>query len=423
MSVELKAHGRRVGVGLRLVVPTTVTNGAVTIGAALGGLIVARALGTQGRGEVAAIIAWFVVVQVVAEGGVQGATAFYAARTDTDRRALIRRTAGLLAGQAIVVAILTLALAWWLNLPPTFTAGFTVIVAGLVPVLWFSASLFALQGIRIGVWNLARITQPPIYIALLLTLWGNGRLTPITAVSAVLASNVFAGAVALLAARTLVSTPLPSQDEVSTARIYRFALPNLAWTLPTIITARLDQLSLSLLVSVETLGQYVIAVSLTSLTVPFVSSIGNVLMPLLSRRSSEDRPPDQIGRVAIVCAAAAALVVTTGLALAAPWLVPALFGPGFEDVPRLTWLLAPATVLYATKWVAADVLRGVGDPAAPARAEWAALVINAVTVPIAAVVYGGPGAALAQSVGFSVALVIMLRRLDPARPAAARTLP
>lgn len=413
-ATSLRAQRMHVTAGLRLVVPTAVTNGAVTMSAALGGVIVARVLGPAGRGTVAAIMAWFVVVQVVGEGGVQGATAFYAARIDTDKRALIGKTARLLVGQALVVAPVSVCIAWALGLPPEFTRGFTLVVVGLIPVLWLSAPLFALQGIRIAVWNKTRMTQPPAYLTALSILWLTGRLSALTAVAAVLASNLVAGTVAAMAARTLVSAVPTGRRRISTKRVYQFALPNLAWSLPTIISGRLDVLSLSVLASASDLGQYAVALSLMSLTVPIVSSIGNVLMPLLSRRSSEGQPLGEIGRTAIACAAAGAFVVTGCLGLAAPWIVPVLFGVSYGDAPRLTWLLAPATVLYATKWVAADVLRGLGEPAVPARAEWMALAVNLVVVPCAAVSFGGAGAALAQSAGFAVALLVILRGLASA---------
>src|SRR4051794_31176832 len=139
--------------GFRLVLPTALTNGAVTIGAALGGVIIARALGPDGRGIVAAIMAWFVVIQVLAEGGVQGSTAFYAARVRTDRRRLIRATSTILAMQACAVGAVSLAVVWRLDVPHDFAWGFAAVVVGLVPLLWLSASLFSLQSIRIGAWN------------------------------------------------------------------------------------------------------------------------------------------------------------------------------------------------------------------------------------------------------------------------------
>jgi O-antigen/teichoic acid export membrane protein len=399
----------------RLVIPTTVTNGAVTMGAALGGVIVARALGPDGRGIVAAIMAWFVAVQVLAEGGVQGATAFYAARVRTNRRRLISTSSRMLTVQASVIGAVALALVWALDLPREFSWGFTAVVGGLVPVLWLSASLFSLQGIRIPLWNTARATQVPVYVGLLAALWWANRLTPVSASVAVTVSNLFAGVVAFLLCRSLLSRMSTADDVVSVRRIYRYALPNLAWTLPGIVSSRLDVMSLSLLATAGELGQYAVAVALTSLSVPIVSSIGNVLMPLLSRRSSEGLSTGAVEGVAVMGAAGVATAVTLVSALAAPWIVPVFFGPGFADVPCLTWLLIPATVLYGTNWVAAEILRGVGNPGAAARAEWTGLIINAIAVPAGVIMAGAAGAALAQTLGFSAALLTMLRTLRSRR--------
>jgi O-antigen/teichoic acid export membrane protein len=400
---------------VRLVLPTTLTNAAVTIGAALGGVVVARALGPDGRGVVAAIMAWFVVVQVLAEGGVQGSTAFHAARLRTDRRQLIRTTSSLLAVQASAVGAVALALVWWLHPPRGFAWGFAAVVAGLVPVLWLSASLFSLQGIRIAAWNLARATQVPVYVGLLTILWLTNRLSPPTAALTVTVSNLFAGVVAFLLAHRLIAKAPAGEEQISVRRIYGFALPNLAWTLPGIVSSRLDQMCLSLLAPASDLGQYSVALALTALSVPVVSSIGNVLMPLLSRRGSVGRSAGAVARVAVAGAASVATASTVVTALAAPWVVPVLFGVGFHDVPRITWLLIPATVLYGTNWVSAEVLRGVGRPGAAARAEWSGLLVNGVAVPAGIVLAGTTGAALAQALGYSVALLTMLRTLRAVR--------
>jgi O-antigen/teichoic acid export membrane protein len=410
----------RSGSALGDVLSTAVTNGAVTVGAALGGVVVARALGPEGRGTFAAVMAWFVVVQVVAEGGVQGATAFYAARVRTDRKDLIRRSSTMLAAQGLAVASIALGLVWWVDVPRAFLWAFAVVAAGLAPVLLLSASLFSLQGMRIGVWNLARTTQVPVYVGVLALFWLGDRLTPTGAAFAVAFSNIVSGVVAFVLARRIVSAGVRGEDRVSTGRIYRFAAPNLAWTLPGIVSSRLDQLSLSILAPASDLGQYAVALTMTALSVPVVAAIGNVLMPSLSRQASEGRSPGAVGRRAVAWTAVLASLVAGVVVVLAPWVVPVLFGPGFDQVPRLSWLLVPATVLYATGRVAADVLRGMGRPGAAAAAEWAGLSVNIVAVPVAVMLLGTPGAALAPALGFSMALLIMFRGLAPTRhPAAA----
>src|SRR5690349_13845071 len=64
----------------RNVATTAVANLACTGTAGVAGVVIARALGPAGRGEYAAIVAWFGVILVVGELGQTAATTYFVAR-------------------------------------------------------------------------------------------------------------------------------------------------------------------------------------------------------------------------------------------------------------------------------------------------------------------------------------------------------
>jgi Na+-driven multidrug efflux pump len=90
-------------------------------------------------------------------------------------------------------------------------------------------------------------------------------------------------------------------------------------------------------------------------------------------------------------------------------------------VVPLLWILTPAGVFLACSQVTGDVLRGRKRPLVVARAQGLAAVFTVVLLVALLPVAGVYGAAIASSVAYGVALVMMLlslRRLpsDSAEP-------
>ena len=123
-----------------------------------------------------------------------------------------------------------------------------------------------------------------------------------------------------------------------------------------------------------------------------------------------------LGMLGSACAAAAALVP---LALVAPWLIPRVFGPGYAGVVPLLWILTPAGVFLACNQVTGDMLRGRKRPMVVARAQGLAAVFTVILLVALLPVVGVYGAAIASTVAYGVALVVMLlslRRLPSESP-------
>ena len=119
-----------------------------------------------------------------------------------------------------------------------------------------------------------------------------------------------------------------------------------------------------------------------------------------------------LGILGSACAAAGALVP---LDLVAPWLVPRVFGPGYAGVVPLLWILTPAGVFLACNQVTGDMLRGRKRPLVVARAEGLAAVFTVILLVALLPVAGVYGAAIASTVAYGVALVMMLRPCEDCR--------
>jgi O-antigen/teichoic acid export membrane protein len=220
---------------------------------------------------------------------------------------------------------------------------------------------------------------------------------------------------AYLACRRLGLTA--GRARMSLARpMARYGVSQLAAMTPMLLNGRLDQLVLSLAADLTDLGRYAVAVTVTTLTVPVVSAVGNVAFPRLASRALSEAGAARLQRMSILVSAGIAVAVMIPTATLAAWLVPAVFGEGFRAAVPLVWILGPGGVFLACGQVCGDLLRGQGAPLAVARAEGAGVVATLILLVGLLPVLGITGAAIASTVSYGVTLGVLLwslRRLPP----------
>ena len=113
---ELASALRRRGIG-RLVARTAGYNVASTAAAGLGGIIVARALGPEMRGEYAAVTAWFGVALMIGGMGQPAALCFHVAHDPGNARGYVATS------RAMMLVTGTAALAGGILLAPLLARG------------------------------------------------------------------------------------------------------------------------------------------------------------------------------------------------------------------------------------------------------------------------------------------------------------
>jgi O-antigen/teichoic acid export membrane protein len=407
---ELASVMRRHDIG-RPMARTAGFNVAAAAAASLGGIIIARALGPELRGEYAAVTAWFGVALMIGGMGQPAALCFHVAHDPGNARSYVAtsRALMLVTGTSVLVGGILLA-----PLLARGNAGLAVayrIVFTTSIVAFVGASYtFALQARNLHWWNEVRISQPVLSLAIIVVLW---RLRMLT-LDAALIVLAFAMLLQLGWAyyRCRSAGLAPGHAETRLVRpLVGYGAAQIAALTPAALNAKLDQLVLSQAVPPATLGRYAIAVSCTLLPIPLVSAIGNVAFPrLASRRNINDlaRRMQWLGILGTACATTGALIP---LDLVAPWLIPHVFGPGYTGVVPLLWILTPAGVFLACNQVAGDILRGRKRPLVVARAEGLGAVFTVVLLVALLPVVGVYGAAIASAVAYGVALAMMLLAL------------
>lgn len=407
------------GSARRDIARTTLVIGASLLFNAMAGVIVARQLGAEGRGHFAAIIAWYSVALVLADVGQSASITFYVAKSP-------RSAARSLASARLVMAVGGLIVG-------TVGIAFSGILAGGDPqialayriafAICFSQALsapfvFALQAAALEKWNQARLIQPASYLAIIVGFAVIGKLDLVTVSLALIISVGIQGLLAWAHCKRLgISGGRP--ERAASRALLAFGLPHLAAAIPWTLSSNIDKIALSRFVHPSELGQYAVASTVVSLGAVMVAAVGHVMFPLLSRTGV--RPEDRVAaekrslRVTVVGSTVACLL----LAVSGSWLIPLVFGPGFEDATRLVFWLIPALVASTAAYLVGDLLRARRMPAAVALAQWLGVAATAVGIVLITPEYGLEGTAVATALGQSVCLLASLMTLRRARVSAA----
>jgi O-antigen/teichoic acid export membrane protein len=409
--VSVIRHGR---IG-RQVAGTAGYNVAAAAAAGLGGIIIARTLGPDLRGEYAAVTAWFGVTLIIGDMGQPAALCYYVAHDPANARGYVATS------RAMMVATGTIALVGGILLAPHLARGHPGlteayrIAFSISIVAYVGASYtFSLQAVNLNWWNTVRISQPALSLAAIVALWRLRMLTLNTALVVLALTMLVQLGWAYYRCRSAGLVPGRAQAR-HVRPLAGYGAAQIAALTPATLNAQLDQLVLSQVVAPAVLGRYAIAVSCTLIPIPLVSAVGNVAFPRLASRYGVDRMTRRMQWAGIAGSACVATVMLAALALAAPWLIPHVFGPRYAAAVPLLWILAPSGVFMACNQVTADVLRGRKHPLAVARAQGLAAVFTVALLATLVPLVGVYGAAIASTVAYGVALVMMLlslRRLE-----------
>jgi len=386
-------------------------NTAATLASGLGGVIIARAVGPTVRGEYAAITAWFGVALMVGGMGQPAALCFYVARDPSRAREYVAtsRAMMLMTGTVVLVAGMLAA--------PLLAHGNVDVSSGYR--IAFGVSIFALVGFSytyslqardIARWNRSCTVQPAVALAAIVVLWRIGLLTLDTAIIVIAASLLLQLGWAYWSCRRI--DLVPGHARTALVRpLATYGAAQIAALTPAALNERLDQLVLSLTVPPADLGRYAIAVSVTMLPLSAVSAIGYVAFPRLASERGVTATTRRLQQMSILGSVGLTIAMLVPLGIAAPWLVPAVFGAAYRGAVPLIWILIPGAVFLNSGQVIGNLLRGRSHPAVVAWAQGIAVFFTVALLFGLLPFFGVYAAAIASTVSYGVTTTIMLRRL------------
>lgn len=392
------AAQRRPGL-VRSLVATVASNAGILAINVCTGVLVARLLGPDRRGEVAVLLTFAQILGWLGALGInEGLT--YVAATRPERLPRLTSTA-----LALGVVLATVGLAFAELLLPLLLADQPHLVhTGRVFALSIYLSVLGsfLLGVLTGdhdfvTVNALRVLQPATYLALLVALATTTGLTT----EGVLASSAAAsGVVVVLAALRTRARYGFGRPSLSSAReAASFGLRGWGSAIGGLGTARLDVLLMPSYVSTAVIGLYSISTSVANMVVQLVAAVSVVLFPAAARLGRDQGAVLMTRVLRLALFGSAAAVVP--LALVAPQLLALVYGKEFTDAALALRLLLPGMVFALGTSVAESWLQSVGRPLAASVGQFAGLAVTVVGLLATLPSLGAAGAASTTSVAYA----------------------
>lgn len=391
--------------------------GAIQLCNIASGVLAARLLLPQGRGELAVIILWSSIIATVGFLSIDQAVAYWSALR---REHAIRLTilamllATGLAAISVSVGFAILPSALESYRPEVLSIGRLYLV--YIPLSYFGMVILAyFQGsLRLTEWSLIRTVMPVGYVLGILVFLALGS----TSVRDFVIASLLANAAVIVLGMALMVQRVPSNwlpNLQDLPRVIRYGAGVHAAAIVATGNLRLDQVLIALFMSPADLGYYVVAMSVAG----GISLIASTLVPLAFPKIVSQATPEGktlvFGRYLrlVIFAAAASTIV---LFVFATWIVRTLFGEAFAPADDLVRILVLGALALATKMTLYAGLKAQNRLLPISRTEIICLVVNAAALVVLLPRLGLTGAALAyaitQVMGAAIAAMAVSRTFE-----------
>lgn len=388
-----------------------VTTGVIQLVQAVIGVILARILGPAQRGELAAVILWPTLLMTIGSLGLAQSATYHAARTERPA-ALVGSTLAIIGLDSLILvaigwAILPLALG---GHDPRVVHDGQLFLTGFIPLGLLAISMMSIlngshrftwfQGLRLV---LIGVTVTSIGLLAL-----TGKLTVTAAAYAYVVAYAVTAVVAVSVVLRLIGGR-PSISRESVRQLLGFGLRSQLSTSMWSLNERADQLVISAFFSPASLGLYVVAVTLTSLTTLVGFSFALVALPLIARVDALGHQR-RIARLIIAATLICAIAVSVPIFAIEPTLIRLFFGDAFVGAAGVGRVLLVAGIVFALNRVMEALLQAVGRPLDSSIGEGVALAVTAGGLAALLPTMGIMGAGVTSLLAYSASSAFMVRR-------------
>lgn len=366
--------------------------------------LLAQGLGVDGRGAAAAGVAPLMIAVSLGALGLPESL-----NRSVAQKALGVRASVMVLGVLALVGALATGVIW--SVSSQLSAGSQEALSGIRLAALFVAPALVFQGLRgiaagMDLWGsiaVARSSQS--LLLLILVVYGvvGATLTVASAVTA-LALAQCAGAIVLgIAVYGKRKTLRVTQEPIARRDFLSYAWTIWLGAAAGYLLVRLDQLLIAPLSSLEQLGLYAVAVSISE--VVLVANAG--LREVIFSAESATRDPVRVTN-ATRLSNLVVMLLSGAAALVAPVLIEPLFGADFSRALPMVMLLLAAVVVGNPGSVSGMALAAWGSPGLRSLSISVALAVNIIGIVLLVPGHGGVGAAIATLAGNGVAMVMVL---------------
>jgi O-antigen/teichoic acid export membrane protein len=380
----------RLGSSRANVVAFTIFGNAFTMACgAAGSVLAARLLGREGRGEIAAIFVWVLLIAAVCDIGISQSCSYFGAKS-REPGAVVGTALALGEGSAIMAVVILIPLwghIFGKELPETSLYLLTIPLS--VAATYLSAVLQG--GNRMTEYNFIRMIQAAVYPLGALTAWAAGLPTVQFVLLLVLLCQCAATVVTMLIAKVHLPLGEWQFSKPLVRQLYSYGIRCYSGNLFWLANGRLDQALLTFFAPMRDLGLYAVAVSYSGILFGLSGALATVLFPRIAGRSAGAGRREIVQMLRLL--SAFSLPLAAIMYFGCPWVITKAFGVAFAGaIPPANVLLLGGAVL-GVNYVLSNGLRAAGFPGSPALAEGAGLLVTLAALPLVLPRWGIVGAA------------------------------
>jgi O-antigen/teichoic acid export membrane protein len=377
----------------------------------VGGILVARALGPQGRGTISVLMAVGALSVLLASLGVYTSSIYFIGRFKEDRDAVISNAtlAGLAGGVITAVILAAVGMAFHEHLLPGISIGLFLVFVLSVPFNYFNEfeSRTALGIGRVGLMNLPLVVgggSLAFGTAAVLAIFGHDLL-PLVILR--VATEGVVAVVLFVAVRRITAFAFKPSRRLF-GRQVRYGVRNYSSALLWAFLLQSDILLLNHFVGTGETGVYSVAVSLGLPVTVLAAALGTLVFQRVSAEESPRNRVEDTNRLLRMLVPVAALA-TIGIGVAAPWLIPAVYGDAFGDAVGALELLLPGLFVLTLEIVLMNFLAGEGAPSIVYRAPLVGLTLNFCANLYVIPRWGIDGAAVTSTIAYTLVFLVVAR--------------
>ena len=386
---------------------TSGSNFSIGFFGAVAGILAARMLGPEGRGTLAAAVVWVTLFRTIISFGLPQALTFFTARDPSSQGKIFRTSLRILLIQCIVI----LPLGWLIitqifaRIHPDSSKAVLIYLLTLPFSLLIGYLTTIAQGMKnFNYYNIVRVISAAGRAGSLVLVGLFGLRDPESAVIFLTASQVVIALLALLAFTRFFDSR-GSYERGMSRQLLGYGIKAYPGDLSSMANGRLDQFVMSIILGVQDLGLYAVAVSYATILFPVSQAFAVILFPAVAG-SRGGMATSKIRRFFLGNLLVSACVALL-MGISAPVLIPLLFGVVYEPSVYPAVILLLAAIFLGSIYVLSEGARGLGYPIIPSIAEVVGVVVTITGLVLVLEKFGIIGAAYVSTISYGVTMTII----------------
>lgn len=373
----------------------------------LTGMIIARYLGPEGRGEQAAMIMWPTFLAYTLTLGIPAALVYYMKKKDANQGSLYIASfyMSLILG-CVAIAIGSVIIPFWMKGYSNEVIEFATWALIMSPIAMLgSINVATLQSRQeYHLYNFIRYV--PVFSTLIL-LYGlvvTGHVTPFYTSVAYLFPAI---PVAIWVTVKLISNYKIKQKNKmeSGKKLLGYGIRSYGTDVAGTFSGYIDQILVVGLLSPSSLGLYVVSLNLSKILNTIQNAITSVLFPKASGLEQADalNLTFKVFRISTVIT----MILGIGIFIVAPYLLVLLYGESFIEAIAVFRILIFQTAITSTSWILSQGFMSIGKPGSVTIIRVVSLGLNVILLNVFIPLLGIEGAAISLLITSMIEIIMV----------------